>query len=104
KPTLARSFWNAAVADLRKVRTIAFATGLIVSVATLAALTWRVYEITRDNATIAALEAGEDIEIDYTNASDEVILARSKYLLQREQREDAQTLLDLGGSRMTSPE
>lgn len=104
KPTLARLLWNAAVADLRKVRTIALATGLIVSVAALAVLTWRVYEITRDNATIAALEAGEDIEIDHTNASDEVILARSKYLLQRERREDAQTLLDLGGSRMTHPE
>lgn len=102
-PTLRQLFWNAAVTDLRKVRTVAFAAGLIASVAALAVFTWRVYEVNRDNAQIAALEAGEDIDIDYTTASDELIFARSHYLVQRERREEAQTILDLGGSRMTNP-
>lgn len=102
-PTLVGMFWDAAVADLRKVRTIAYTAGLIASVIALAVLTWRVYDVTQDNATIAALGQGEDIEIVDTAASDEVILARSKYLLERERREEAQTLLDLGGSRMKNP-
>lgn len=102
-PTLARMVWNAVIADLRKVRTIAVATGLVASVIALAVLSWRVYEVRRDNSRIAALEAGEDINVDYTSASDEVIFARSSYLIQRERRDDAQALLDLGGSRMTDP-
>lgn len=78
----------------RKVRTFALATALVASVAALAALTWRVYEIRRDNAAIAALAAGDDIPVDGRKAAPEVVLARSAFLLARDRREEAQQLLD----------
>lgn len=102
-PTFGHRVWNAAIMGFRKVRTLLLTAGLAASLIALAVLTWRVYDVTRDNAEIAALEDGEDVEIDHTAASDELIFARSKYLLDRERREDAQTLLDLGGSRMKNP-
>lgn len=101
--SLLRRLADTAISSFRKVRTILLTVGLAAAVVALAVLTWRVYEVRRDNATIAALAAGEDIEVDFIKASDEVILARSRYLLNRLQREDAQTLLDLGGSRMKDP-
>lgn len=101
--TFGRRLWEPVAAGFRKVRTILLTTGLAAAVVALAVLTWQVYGVRQDNARIAALEAGEDIDIDYAKASDELIFARSRYLLQRERREDAQTLLDLGGSRMTDP-
>jgi mxaK protein len=78
----------------RKVRTLAIATALVVSVAVLAALSWRIYEIRRDNAFIAALMAGDDIPVDARSAAPEVVLARSAFLLERDRREEAQALLD----------
>ncbi len=98
-----RRLAGSALRGFRKVRTILLTVGLAVSVVALAALTWNVYRINQDNATIAALAAGDDVEIDFATASDEVIFARSRYLLYRERREEAQTLLDLGGSRMIDP-
>ena len=87
---------------LRKVRTLALALGLIASVAALAALTWRINEVRRDNDTIEALMAGEDVPIESRRASDEVLLARSAYLLQRDRDEEAQELLDTS-SNMDDP-
>lgn len=89
-------------AGLRKVRTLVLATGLVASVATLAALTWRIHEVRRDNATIAALKAGDDIPVDPRAASGEVMIARSAFLLARDRREEAQGLLDVS-SVMTDP-
>lgn len=91
-----------AASGLRKVRTFALATALIASLAALGALTWRIQEVRRDNATIAALEAGEDVPVDLRTASGEVLFARSRYLLQRDRGEEAQTLLD-ASSAMADP-
>ncbi|HRN83453.1 MAG TPA: hypothetical protein PK857_01425 [Hyphomicrobium sp.] len=101
--TALRRLADSALRGFRKVRTILLTAGLAVAVVALAALTWRVYQIDRDNATIAALAAGDDVEIDLATASDEVVFARSRYLLYRERREEAQTVLDLGGSRVANP-
>lgn len=89
-------------AALRKMRTLALVAALVASVAALAVLTWRIYEVRRDNATIAALKAGDDIPVDLRTASGEVLMARSAFLLARDRREDAQTLLD-SSSGMTDP-
>lgn len=98
-----RRMVDSAVAGLRKIRTILLTAGLVASVAALAVLTWQVYEVRRNNAVIAALEAGENIDVDIASAADEVILARSRYFLTRDRREEAQTVLDLGSSRMENP-
>ena len=90
------------LSEARRFRTAALAAALIVSVAALAVLSWRLYEIGRDNRTIAALEAGDDIAIDPRQVAGEVVLARSKYLLQRDRREEAQALVDASSS-MTDP-
>lgn len=82
------------VAAFRKVRTLAIGIALAASVAMLAVLTWQIYEARRDNATIAALKAGEDIAVDLRKASGEVLFARSEFLLARDRREEAQVLLD----------
>jgi mxaK protein len=89
-------------AAIRKVRTLLLATALIASVATLAVLTWRIHEVRRDNVIIAALKEGEDVPVDARKASGEVLVARSHFLLQRDRREEAQTLID-GSSAMTDP-
>lgn len=78
----------------RKVRTVALATALAACVVALAVLAWRMQEVRRDNGIIAALKAGDDIAVDPRNASDEVMIARSAFLLARDRREEAQTLLD----------
>lgn len=85
-------------AALRKVRTLALATALVASLAALALLTLRIAEVRRDNATIAALKAGDDVPVDLRAASGEVLFARSEFLLQRDRDEEAQTLLDVSSS------
>lgn len=47
-----------------------------------------------DNATVAALAAGEDIGIDPSRADEMVVLARLHYLLSRDRIDEAQSLLD----------
>lgn len=86
--------WSSVVAGWRKVRTFVLAAALVAALAALALLSWRFYEIRRDNATIAALADGEDIPVDARTAAPEVVLARSAFLLARDRREDAQALLD----------
>jgi mxaK protein len=82
------------LAAWRKVRTFALATALMASIAVLGMLSWRLYEVRRDNATIAALGRGDDVPVDARTAAPEVILARSAFLLARDRREEAQALLD----------
>lgn len=88
----------ALAAAWRKVRLPALVVALAASVAALAALTWQIIEVRRDNATIAALKAGEDIPVDLRKASDEVLFARSEFLIARDRREEAQALLDASSS------
>lgn len=83
-----------ATAGLRKMRTAMLAAALILSVGALAALTWRIHEVRRDNATIAALKNGDDIAVEARTAAPEVVIARSAFLLQRDRREEAQSLVD----------
>lgn len=83
-----------AIAIAKKVRTAALATALVAAIVALGMLSWRVYDIGRDNATIAALKQGDDIPVDARKASDEVLVARSHYLLNRDRWEEAQSLLD----------
>ncbi len=83
-----------AITAIKKVRTIALAAALVASVAGLAMLTWRIYDVRRDNVTIAALAAGDDVPVDVRRASGEVLVARSHFLLKRDRWEEAQSLLD----------
>lgn len=89
-----RRLTGAVAAAARKVRTAALAVALLAALAGLAVLGWRIHDVRRDNATIAALANGEDIEVDARKVSGEVVLARLKFLLARDRREEAQTLLD----------
>lgn len=91
-----------ATAVWAKVRTVALATALAACVVALAVLSWRLHEVRRDNGIIAALQAGDDVAVESRNASDEVLIARSAFLLARDRREEAQTLLD-SSSGMTDP-
>lgn len=86
----------------RKTRTAALAIALVASLATLATLTWRIRDIHSDNALITALAAGDDIAVTPRAASDEVLIARSAFLLARDRRDEAQALLDVS-SAMTDP-
>jgi mxaK protein len=90
---LARVFGQT-VQWLRKFRSAALVAALIASVAALAVLSWKLYEVGRDNSVIAALKAGDDTAVDARTASDEVLVARSAFLLARNRREEAQSLLD----------
>lgn len=86
----------------RKVRTVVLAAALAASVTALGLLTWRLHDVRRDNDIIAALKAGDDIAIDPRTASDEVLIARSEFLLARDRRDEAQVLLD-ASSGMRDP-
>lgn len=79
---------------LRRARTPALAIGLAAACLALAGLTWRIAQIGRDNAIISALHAGDDVPIDTSSASGEVLFARSAFLLARDRREEAQAILD----------
>jgi mxaK protein len=79
---------------LRKFRSAALVAALIASVTSLAVLSWKLYEVGLDNSVVAALKAGDDVAIDARTASDEVLVARSAFLLARNRREEAQSLLD----------
>lgn len=91
-----------ALAVARKVRTPVLAVLLVASLTALAVLTWRIAEVRRDNAVIAALKAGDDVAVDFRASSNEVLFARSAFLLARDREEDAQTLLDASSS-MSDP-
>jgi mxaK protein len=71
------------------------ATGLAVAVAS----GWTWYAERRDNATIAALLAGENIAIVPERASGHVLFARAYYLLKRDRIDEAQVLLDQANFR-----
>lgn len=55
---------------------------------------WQWYATWRDNRIVAALVAGENIEIDPNTASSNVLFARAHYLLKRDRIDEAQVLLD----------
>ena len=93
-PTWTLWLFASAAAKWRKVRTVALAAALVASVTTFGLLTWRLEGVRRDNGIIAALKAGEDVSINPRTASDEVMIARSQFLLASDRREEAQTLLD----------
>jgi mxaK protein len=60
---------------------------------------WRWYADMRDNATITALAAGENVEIDPERASPAVLFARAYYLLWRDRIDEAQVLVDQANFR-----
>lgn len=101
-PTWTSWLFASAAAMWRKVRTVALAAALVASVTVLGLLTWRLEGVRRDNGIIAALKAGEDVSINPRTASDEVMIARARFLLARDRREEAQTLLDASTS-MSDP-
>jgi mxaK protein len=84
----------AMIGAIRKVRTLGLATALVASLMVQGALSWRIYEVRRDNATIAALRQGDDVGVKAHKASGEVLIARSHFLLKRERWEEAQNLVD----------
>jgi mxaK protein len=73
----------------------------LVSIAAFAWTTWRSVDAARDNAAIRAIVAGEDISVDPKRASGEVIVARARYLLDRDLIDDAQTLVDAAAPYMS---
>ncbi len=101
-PDRTRRLLEAMAALWRKARTAALAALLIAALATLATLGWHIRGIERDNALITALAAGDDVAIDPRGASDEVLIARSAFLLARDRRDEAQALLDVSPA-MTDP-
>ncbi len=60
---------------------------------------WRWYADTRDNATIKALAAGDNVAIDPERASPAVLFARAYYLLWRDRIDEAQILVDQANFR-----
>jgi mxaK protein len=102
RPPVLRRALRSFAAGLRKIRTAALVLALIVSAGALASLTWRIHEVRRDNATIAALEAGDEVPVDVRTASDEVLVARAHFLQKRDRRDEAQALVD-ASSRMSDP-
>lgn len=72
---------------------------LATGAALLIASGWHWYEARRDNATIDALAAGEDVGIDPEKASSAVLFARAYYFLKRDRIDEAQVLLDQANFR-----
>ena len=60
---------------------------------------WNWYKAWSDNRTIAALAAGQNVEIRADTASPPVLFARAYYLLQRDRVGEAQVLLDQANFR-----
>lgn len=83
-----------------RLRTPMFVVFALASLVTFAWTSWRAVETARDNATIQAIAGGADVAIDPKRSSGEVIVARSRYLLDRDRGEDAQTLLDAASTHM----
>jgi mxaK protein len=102
RPPVLRRAFRSFGAGLRKIRTAALSMALIISAGALATLTWRIHEVRRDNATIAALEAGDEVAVDVRTASDEGLVARAHFLQKRDRRDEAQALVD-ASSRMSDP-
>jgi mxaK protein len=67
---------------------------LAAGIVTMLIAGWHWYKDWRDNRIVAALLAGENIEIDPNTASPNVLFARSYYLLKRDRIDEAQILLD----------
>jgi mxaK protein len=67
---------------------------MAVSLAVGAIAGWRWLSAARDNATIRALLAGDNVEIDPVSASSKVLFARLYYLLKRDRIDEAQIVLD----------
>lgn len=72
---------------------------LVLGVAATIVSGWHWYAARRDNATITALAAGENVEIDPERASPAVLFARTYYLLRRDRVDEAQVLLDQANFR-----
>lgn len=74
--------------------------GAVLLLATTAALAWLVMSAQAwqhaktQNAQIAALARGEDIEVNPASASSGLVIARQLFLLGRDRQEEAQTLVD----------
>jgi mxaK protein len=81
-------------AAYRKARTALIAGALVTSTGALAALSWQTYEASRDNRIIRALQGGDDVAVDLKTASPEVMIARARFLIERDRREDAQRVVD----------
>lgn len=72
---------------------------LVLGVAATIVSGWQWYAARRDNATIEALAAGDNVEIDPERASPAVLFARAYYLLKRDRLDEAQVLLDQANFR-----
>ncbi len=74
---------------------------VLVSIAAFAWTTWRSVRPLATMQPSEAIVAGQDVAIDPKRASGEVIVARARYLLDRDLIDDAQTLLDASAPRTT---
>ena len=92
----------AVAAAYRKSRTALLVAGLVLSTGAVAALTWQTYQASRDNRIIRALHDGQDVAIDLQTAAPEVMIARARFLLDRDRRDEAQQLVD-ASARIDNP-
>lgn len=87
------------VALWRRARTALLWIALVVALGWCALEGWRLAGLRAENSKIAALRAGNQVEIDAFNASPGLIFAKLYDHLRRDQLEEAQQLLDAATSR-----
>ena len=93
------SFGRRVLGTLYAARVVLVWLLLAIGLAVMIASGWHWYGAWRDNATINALAAGEDVQIDPERASPAVLFARAYYLLKRDRIDEAQVLLDQANFR-----
>lgn len=84
--------WRDLALQLRRARGPLIAALLIASLASLAYCLWQLRGLDRQNAEIAALQAGKDIGAHA--AAGEVQLARASFLIDRDRFDEAQAVVD----------
>jgi len=97
------SFGRRVLSTLYAARVVFVWLLLAVGLAVTIASGWHWYGAWHDNATIKALAAGEDVQIDAERASPSVLFARTYYLLKRDRVDEAQVLLDQANFRADAP-
>lgn len=97
------SFGRRALCTLYAARVVFLWLLLAAGLAVTIAAGWHWYGALRDNATIKALAAGEDVQIDPERAAPSVLFARAYYLLKRDRVDEAQIVLDQANFRADAP-
>lgn len=92
--TAGRGTWRRVLGAVYAARVMFVWLLLAIGLALTIGSGWNWYAGWRDNETIGALAAGQDVAIDLERASSPVLFARAYYLLKRDRMDEAQVLLD----------